>query len=100
MFPANKKWEYILIYLSSNSKHIIRSCNNYIYNYLSDIEADNRYVTLYFRKIDYRRYAEGKLTLIPLKSNEKRHISDLYEMRLTEEERGELVRTESTLSIN
>lgn len=66
-------------------------CNNYLYNYLNDVEADNRYVTMYFRKIDYRRYIKGKLTLIPLKSSEKRELSDVYETRLTQDERGELV---------
>lgn len=63
-----------------------------MYNYLNDVEADNRYVTMYFRKIDYRRYIKGKLTLIPFKLSEKRELSDVYEIRLTQDERGELVR--------
>ncbi|XP_065220796.1 protein sneaky-like [Planococcus citri] len=70
---------------------IIFSCHNYISNYLTDVEEDNMYITWYFRKIDYRRYIKGKFTLLPLKSGEKRDLSDVYQIYLTTAEKAEFL---------
>ncbi|XKL59332.1 hypothetical protein PGB90_000348 [Kerria lacca] len=46
--------------------------------------------TLAYRKIDYRRFVKGKFTLLPLKTYEKRELTDVYEFYLTNDDKGEL----------
>ncbi|XP_034941255.1 protein sneaky [Chelonus insularis] len=66
---------------------IIFYAQKYHDNYVTDIEFDNQYVTLYFRKIDERRKKLHKTTLLPLKKSEAGKFIDPYGLNLTKAER-------------
>lgn len=55
---------------------LILSAQDYHNRYLRDIEYDNIYITKYFRKIDARRHAQEKHTLLPLKKVEREKLVD------------------------
>ncbi|XP_023017807.1 ubiquitin protein ligase sneaky isoform X2 [Leptinotarsa decemlineata] len=60
---------------------IVLESQNYHDKYLRDIEFDNIYITKYFRKIDARRKAQEKHTLLPLKKIESQKLVDPFSMK-------------------
>lgn len=59
--------------------------------YLRDIEFDNFYITRYFRKIDARRRAQGKHTLLPLKKVERKKLADVRTWKPLKKEKEQLL---------
>lgn len=55
---------------------IILDSQSYHDKYLRDIEYDNIYITKFFRKLDAKRRAQEKHTLLPLKKIEKKKLVD------------------------
>lgn len=70
---------------------IILSAQKYHDRYLRDIEFDNVYVTKYFRKIDARRKAQGKHTLLPLKKIERQKIAEPWSIKPLKSESEQIV---------
>ncbi|XP_018335515.1 E3 ubiquitin-protein ligase DCST1 [Agrilus planipennis] len=70
-------------------KIIIKS-QTYHDKYLREIQFDNIYITKYFRRIDARRYANGKHTLLPLKKIERKKLIDPRSAVPLQTERGQL----------
>ncbi|KAL1514090.1 hypothetical protein ABEB36_003409 [Hypothenemus hampei] len=71
---------------------IIINCQDYQEKYLTDNEFDNIYVTKYFRKIDARRKATGKPTLLPLKKIEKTALVDPTTLKPLKSEKEHILR--------
>lgn len=69
----------------------------YHYNYLENIQYDNKYVTMYFRKIDARRRRRGRKTLMPLKRMERNELIDVFYIGFTKTEKQILLRTSAIL---
>ena len=69
----------------------------YHYKYLEDIQFDNKYVTMYFRKIDARRRKRGRKTLMPLKRMERNELIDTFYIGFTKTEKQILLRTSAIL---
>ncbi|KAK2191497.1 hypothetical protein NP493_49g02028 [Ridgeia piscesae] len=65
---------------------VIFSAYSYQKNYLTRIEFDNIYMTAYFRRIDARRYAQQKLTLLPLKKIERSELQHPFSPTYTKAE--------------
>ncbi|XP_037067964.1 protein sneaky-like [Pollicipes pollicipes] len=69
----------------------------YHYKYLENIQYDNKYVTMYFRKIDARRRKKGRKTLMPLKRLERNELVDVFYIGFTRTEKQILLRTSAIL---
>ncbi|GAB6032616.1 hypothetical protein CHUAL_011500 [Chamberlinius hualienensis] len=67
------------------------SAAQYEAKYMSIISYDNRYVTSYFKKIDKRRKAQNKTSLLPLKRLEKLELLSSMNWRLLPQEKRELM---------
>ncbi|CAD7092213.1 unnamed protein product, partial [Hermetia illucens] len=59
---------------------------SYQRQYVNNIEADNIYVTAYFKRIDERRKERGERSLLPLKKIESREIIDPTDYRQSKSE--------------
>lgn len=70
---------------------IILNAQKYHDSYLRDIEFDNFYITKYFRKIDARRYASEKHTLLPLKKIERKKLADVRTLKPLKKEKEQLI---------
>lgn len=70
---------------------IILDSQNYQDKYLRDIEFDNFYITKYFKKIDARRHAQDKHTLLPLKKIERKKLVDPLNLTPLAKEREQLL---------
>ncbi|XP_046385886.1 protein sneaky isoform X2 [Ischnura elegans] len=53
---------------------VLLKSQEYHDKYLQDFNHDNYWITPYFRRIDARRHAQNKLTLLPLKKGEKTEL--------------------------
>ncbi|CAH1115014.1 unnamed protein product [Psylliodes chrysocephalus] len=69
---------------------ILQESQKYHDKYLRDIEFDNIYITWYFRKIDARRRAQQKYTLLPLKKIERKKLTDPFSPKPLKVERQQL----------
>ncbi|XP_065156113.1 protein sneaky-like [Atheta coriaria] len=70
---------------------IILSSQKYHDKYLKNIEYDNKYITKYFKKIDARRHALDKHTLLPLKKVEKQVLVEPWTKKLLKEEKQMII---------
>lgn len=70
---------------------IILNAQKYHDTYLRDIEFDNIYITKYFRKIDARRKAQEKHTLLPLKKIERQKLVDPWSLTPLKSEREQIL---------
>lgn len=86
---------YIIISISSQRKIKKRNGNfsaqDFHEKYLRDIEHQNIYITKYFKKIDARRFKNGKHTLLPLKKMEKQKLINPYSLKFHSTEMNRLV---------
>ncbi|KAI0219339.1 Protein sneaky [Lamellibrachia satsuma] len=70
---------------------VVYSAYSYQRNFLTRIEFDNIYMTAYFRRIDARRYAQGKMTVLPLKKIELSELLHPFSPVFTKAERKKLL---------
>lgn len=70
---------------------IVIDAQKYHDTYLRDIEFDNFYITKYFRKIDARRKASDKHTLLPLKKIERQKLADVRAWKPLKKEKEQLI---------
>lgn len=70
---------------------IILDAQNYHEKYLTDIEFDNIYVSMYFRRIDLRRKLRGSMSILPLKKVEGLKFVDPYGIKQSKMERRNLI---------
>ncbi|XP_073996960.1 ubiquitin protein ligase sneaky isoform X2 [Rhodnius prolixus] len=69
---------------------IILNAQDFHEKYLRDIEHQNIYITKYFKKIDARRFKNGKHTLLPLKKMEKQKLINPYSLKFHSTEMNRL----------
>lgn len=70
---------------------IILNAQYYHDHYLRDIQFDNVYITRYFRRIDARRRAQDKHTLLPLKKIERQKLIDPWSAKPLKTEREQII---------
>ncbi|KAJ8920140.1 hypothetical protein NQ315_011799 [Exocentrus adspersus] len=76
---------------------ILLQSQKYHDQWLRDIEFDNIYITRYFRRIDARRKAQEKHTLLPLKKIETKKMVDLLSLKPLKSEREKILRETAIL---
>lgn len=70
---------------------VILNAQQYHDHYLRDIQFDNVYITKYFRRIDARRRAQEKHTLLPLKKIERQKLADPLSAKPLKSEREQII---------
>ncbi|CAH1790155.1 unnamed protein product [Owenia fusiformis] len=70
---------------------VFLSALRYHKNYIGNFEGDNVYIVSYFKRIDARRYKQGKRTLLPLKKLERKNYIDPLSFKLMGPEKSKLV---------
>ncbi|XP_076439279.1 E3 ubiquitin-protein ligase DCST1-like [Babylonia areolata] len=78
-FDSKARWANLLLMVvkglvACTFLLVFRASYQYNKGYLTKFQYDNVYITRYFRRIDARRHAQGKKTLLPLKKSEKKTV--------------------------
>ncbi|KAL8585815.1 hypothetical protein ACOMHN_065165 [Nucella lapillus] len=70
---------------------IFRTAYQYHQAFLTHFRHDNIYITRYFRKIDARRHAQDKRTLLPFKKSEKKTVIFPTNLKLMPREKKQII---------